>query len=249
MPDTRSHRGPHPNDHLLFAHDQLPRLRRAVADYSWLLSHGYPPHASLKLVGDHLALPQRQRLAVMRSACSQASLTRRRSTRIRPSSLAGQHLRLDGYNVLTTVEAALAHAVLLLGRDGCLRDLASVHGTWRKVEETCPAAVAIGRFLHHHLKRPPAACTWLLDKPVSNSGRLRALLLDRAAQNAWPWSVELVFNPDALLADTPDPVATSDSVILDRAAQWTNLARAVIETILPTATLRPHILNLAAPVA
>ena len=52
-------------------------------------------------------------------------------------------LLIDGYNVLTTVESALAHGLLLIGRDGCMRDLASMHGSWRKVDETAIADGAI----------------------------------------------------------------------------------------------------------
>ena len=38
VPDTRKHRGPHPEDARLFADAMLPRLRAAVADLSWLLT-------------------------------------------------------------------------------------------------------------------------------------------------------------------------------------------------------------------
>ncbi len=54
---------------------------------------------------------------------------------------------LDGYNVLTTVEAALAGGVLLEGRDGCYRDMASMAGRFHWVEETAPAVESIGRVL------------------------------------------------------------------------------------------------------
>ena len=50
-----------------------------------------------------------------------------------------RQLWIDGYNVLTTIEAALAGAVIIAGRDGCYRDMASMHGSYRKVEETSPA--------------------------------------------------------------------------------------------------------------
>jgi hypothetical protein len=64
-----------------------------------------------------------------------------------PVPFSGQPIELDGFNVLTTVEAALADGVLLLGRDGCLRDMASMHGSFRRVEETRPALECVGRVL------------------------------------------------------------------------------------------------------
>jgi hypothetical protein len=47
------------------------------------------------------------------------------------------------------------------------------------------------------------------------------------------WNIELVDNPDKILAEYDGIVATSDSWILDRAAAWTNLARDIIDAAVP----------------
>ena len=108
MPDTRRHRGPHPEDAELFAPAVWPALRAAVADLSWLLSRGYAENSALKLVGDRLQLTERQRIAVMRPTCSDQALQHRHQTQVPAERLAGERLDIDGFNVLTTVEAALA---------------------------------------------------------------------------------------------------------------------------------------------
>ncbi len=54
---------------------------------------------------------------------------------------------VDAFNLITTVEAALAGGVLIKGRDGCLRDMASMHGSYRKVAETIPALHCIGEVM------------------------------------------------------------------------------------------------------
>ena len=46
-----------------------------MADFSWLLTRGYAEKGALKLVGDRFSLTERQRLAVMRSACSDQHLS------------------------------------------------------------------------------------------------------------------------------------------------------------------------------
>ena len=104
---------------------------------------------------------------------------------------------LDGYNVLTTVEAALAGAVVLAGADETYRDMASMHGSYRKVAETEPAVVLIGETL---AELKPDETRWLLDKPVSNSGRLSADRCRNGRRHGWPWNVDLVADPDPLLA-------------------------------------------------
>jgi hypothetical protein len=147
MPDRRRHRGPHPEDARLFAGDRAGPLRAAVRDLSWLLSRGYAERSAVKLVGDRYRLRQRQRVAVMRSACGDSARDARRARELGADALGGRALDLDGYNVLTSVEAALAGGVLLLARDGCLRDMASMHGHYRRVEETAVAVDLIGRTL------------------------------------------------------------------------------------------------------
>jgi hypothetical protein len=228
------HRGPHPDDERLFGPDMVPRLAPATNDVCWLLSRGYAALSSLKLVGDRYELEQRQRTAISRCACSDSAKARRTARQISIDSLVGQPLLIDGYNVLTTVEAALAGGFILAARDGCYRDMASVHGTWRRVEETSPAIELIGQFL---ADRGVGECRWYLDRPVSNSGRLKQFLLDIAAGRGWPWDVELVADPDRVLAAASMPVATADSAILDHCNAWVNLAREIVEARVPQARL------------
>ena len=226
MPDKRSHRGPHPADENLFAPAAISDLRSALADYSLLLTKGYAEKSALKLVGDKFSLTERQRLAVMRSACSDQQLASRSENCIEAKNLAGESVAVDGYNVLITVEAAMSGGVIFAGRDGCFRDLASIHGTYRKVTETIPALRMIAEFLQ---ELGTDKVLLLLDSPVSNSGRLKTLIDELADQNNWDWEVELLLSPDAELKKTDLIVASSDSVILDGCRRWVNLATAIIE--------------------
>ena len=232
MPDKRTHRGPHPADEKLFDAESIGRLRLAVGDYSLLLTKGYAQKSALKLVGDRFSLTDRQRLAVMRSACSDQQLASRSKQRVAVEHLAGRSLAVDGYNVLITIEAAMSGGMIFKGRDGCYRDLASIHGTYRKVAETVPAVLLMGDFLR---EIGAAEALWLLDSPVSNSGRLKTLIRELAEKNGWNWEIELLLSPDAELKKTDLVVATSDSVVLDGCKSWVNLAAEIIEKKLPSA--------------
>jgi len=234
MPDKRSHRGPHPQDEKQFSSAAVADLRSAIADFSLLLTKGYAEKSSLKLVGDRLSLTERQRLAVMRNACSDQQLASRKQREIQIAELAGKPIAIDGYNVLITIEAAISGACVFKGRDGCLRDLASIHGTYRKVTETIPAVQMIGEFLK---EVGAVECLWLLDSPVSNSGRLKTLIRELAEKNGWKWEIRLSISPDAELSKTDPTVVSSDSVILDRCKSWVNLAGAIIERKLPQVSL------------
>ena len=74
---------------------------------------------------------------------------------------------------------------------------------------------------------------WLLDKPVSNSGRLRTLIEQTAADKGWPWQVELVPSPDKQLADTDRIALTSDSDILDKCRRWSNAMPFLLQSVSP----------------
>jgi hypothetical protein len=234
VPDKRAHRGPDPRDALAFAPPVHPALRAAVFDLSWLLGRGYQPVSSLKLTGDRWTLTDRQRQAVRRAACSDLARQRRLARQVGAADLAGADLLIDGFNVLTTIEAALGGAVVLICRDGTCRDIAGVHGSYRKVAETVPALEALAGALAelgiHHAR-------WLFDRPVSNSGRTGALVLRTASAGFYDWSVDVVESADPVLEQSSEIVATSDSVILDACSHWFNLARHVIETRCPGAML------------
>lgn len=234
MPDTRSHRGPHPEDHRLFAPETLAVLREAAGDLTWLSNRGYPPAAAQKLVGDRYQLAARQRTAVARCICSDTEMIERQRRQVPGETLVGRPLLLDGYNVLTTVEAALAGGVILAARDGTLRDMASMHGSFRRVTETRPALELIGRTVSG---LGVSHCLWYLDRPVSNSGRLKTAMTELAREQGWNWTVELVPNPDAVLIASDETIATADSAVLERCRAWYNLARDTVVHLVPTARI------------
>jgi hypothetical protein len=209
-------------------------MRAATNDLCWLLDHGYASHSAIELVGNRHNLTGRQRMAVSRCACSIEATQHRRQVQLAPTAIPGRELWLDGYNVLTVLESALAGGVVLLGRDGCCRDIAGIHRRYRKVNETSPVLQMIGETAAGW---SVTCCRWWLDKPVSNSGRLKALILEMAKSANWNMTVELVFNPDRVLWESEHVIATSDGVVLDRCRQWVNLTRQIIEQRVPEARI------------
>ena len=231
-PDTRHHRGAHPADPELFGPDQLLKLRRAVTELSWLLSRGYNMTSSLKLVGDRHGLRERQRLAVCRSSCSDQNKQRRKDHRVSVERLRNQSVIVDGFNLMITVEAALSRGPLLIGVDECVRDLSGVDGSYRSVEETDRAISMIGEALQ---VLGASSVLWLLDRPVSNSGRLAAKIADLAVQREWPWQVDVVLNPDSMIISSLDVAITSESSLLDRAERWADLKSYLLAHQIPEA--------------
>lgn len=231
MPDSRSsatHRGAHPKDAELFGPRRTAALREATSDLSWLLSRGYSSPSALKLCGDRYALTERQRRAVARAACAESTRALREAKRRALDAHPLDELWIDGFNVLLTLEVALGGGVVLACRDGCLRDIASVHGTYRRVYETVPAVRLLTEELH---RLQVSRVRLLLDAPVSNSGRLSEIIRhewEGSVGRPRDWQVLLVRDPDAELVEGGRLVATADGAVLDRCDAWVNLAREVV---------------------
>jgi hypothetical protein len=203
-----------------------PRLRAATTELSWLLGRGYRLPGALTLVGDHHQLRVRQRQAVSRAACSDLQRERRARGRQDLAALEGAALAIDGFNCLITLEVMLAHGPVLLGRDGTMRDLASVHGTYRRVDESLPALALLAS----------ALAAWgvgrvhvWLDKPVSNSARVRQMFLAAMAQRGLPAEGTLCERVDRELVRSEMLVASSDGWVLDHAARWIDLPSLLAE--------------------
>lgn len=218
------HRGPHPDDAGLFSPKKVPALREAVSDVSWLLTRGYTDLASVKVVGDRWGLTARQRQAVTRASCSDSALAERKKRRI--AGIAGLDVAVDGFNALLPVERALGGGPVFSGREGAIRDLGGVHGTWRVVAETEPGLRRLGRVL-----APAKSVRWILDSPISNSGRLAELIRNIAAQDGLPWEVETLPKADPALIASGLPVGSSDAWILENAASWFDLAGEAIRSL------------------
>lgn len=232
MPDHRKHRGQNPEDQKLFHKNKLPVLIEAVKDLSFLLGRGYNMASAVKLVGDHYLLNARQRIAVARSSNSDESVVMRKKRMVSAEECRDKIILVDGYNILITIESALSGGLIFKSRDGCYRDIASIHGSYKRVEETIPALDLIRVNL---CKLNPEKVIWYLDSPVSNSGRLKQLILQTSVHNNCLWEVELVHNPDLYLKHREEIVVTSDAIILNDVNYWLNLAGLILETNIKSA--------------
>jgi hypothetical protein len=231
MPNRQRHRGAHPDDLRLFERDQLRRMRGPAEEIVWLLGRDYPLGGAVEFVGNHHQLEARQRLALQRALCSPEQRRKRAERAIERLDARGRPLLIDGFNLIITIEVALSGGLVLDCADGTLRDLAGLRGSYHPVAETDAALELIGLEL---AALGPARARFFFDAPVSNSGRLRARVEDRAKKWPFPVDAEVVPNPDAILARA-DNAVSSDAVILDRCTSWLNLGRFIVDRHIPQA--------------
>lgn len=212
-------RGFVPEDEISFSPEGVKRIQTASAHVFYLLNEGYDLKQATTFVGNHLQLSERQRMAIMRSLASREQLAERKKKRVEFSSLAGREVWIDGFNTVITLEVMLNESILFMGMDGCIRDLASLRGTYRTIPETAQAVrLLIEQLMENNVGRSYI----LLDRPVSNSGRLKTLISETAEEESCDIDIQIIDDVDRILWEKTN-VITSDAIILDHCSSWGNL--------------------------
>jgi hypothetical protein len=132
---------------------------------------------------------------------------------------------VDGHNVVITVESALLGRTLIASDDGLIRDTAGIHGSYRQQKITRKALELILNFLK---AITPEFVLFLFDAPLSQSGELALTVTKNLSLYGLQGMARAVPVPEKELYDFQGPVASSDSVIIDRVKEPFDLAGQII---------------------
>lgn len=222
-------RGKEASDDALFGTEKMQlKLKEAVNDMHYFLSRGYGEKSTLTLVGNRYRLNARQQQAVRGMSASQKQIEDRKAKEIKSQDLEGREVVFDGFNVLILLESILSNAYVFKGQDGFFRDLSSVYGTYKKVQQTSEAIEIITAFFKNEKIKK---AFWLFDKPVSNSGKLKQMIEETAQKNSFDWEVQLVNNPDKVIAENNWTAITSDAWVLDHSTSNFNLLQYILNQL------------------
>ena len=204
-------RGYAPEDDKQFSGRQLELLQKAADEVQFLM------------------FSERQRLALARSVSTKEYIQKRMKKEL--LQMEGEYLpetvHIDGFNTIITLEVALSGSPVFCCRDGVLRDLAGLRGTYRVIDKTQEAV----RLLLGHLEllNIPEA-VFYLDAPVSNSGRLSGLI--RECSHEYHISVQTQIIPDVdQVLEQIEGVISGDAIILNRCQSWLNVVPAIAKQI------------------
>ena len=221
-------RGYIPTDAKEFSATNLELIKRAQSDIFMLIERGYKVKSASTFVGDHYLLSERQRLAIVRSTSSSEHIENRKSKLLK-SDFEGKRVYIDGLNIIITLEVALSESTVIKCMDGTIRDLAGLRGTYKLIDKTDIAIHLIGEKLE---EMKIGEVNFYLDSPVSNTGKLKARILELLAKYSYEVKVELVNNADVIL-ETKSCVVTSDAIILNKCESWISLAYDIVYEKLP----------------
>lgn len=224
-----SRRGYIPEDEKQFKGQQLELLKKAADEVQFLLDQGYDVKPTTTFVGNHYMFSERQRLALARSVSSKEWICRRIEKELLqrgPQNLPPK-VHIDGFNTIITLEVILSGSPIFYCRDGVLRDLAGLRGTYRIIDKTQKAVELILEQLQS--LNISDACFYL-DAPVSNSGRLSSLIRHCAEKYNLLVEVQIIPDVDRVLEQLPG-VVSGDAIILNRCMSWLNIMPKIVEEL------------------
>lgn len=221
-------RGYVPTDEKEFKGDNLNKLYKASEDLVYLLNRGYKIKGTSTFIGNHYLLSERQRLALIRGISKNDDIKTRKYKEVNDFS-GTKVIHIDGFNTIITLEVALSNSLIIKAMDETIRDLAGLRGTYSVIDKKEIAIKLIGDFLlEHKIERT----VFYLDKPVSNSGRLKMKILEIFKDTELEVEVLNIENVDSILK-SKENVVTSDAIILDNCINWINLNKYIIEKNIP----------------
>lgn len=203
-------------------------LRKAAEEVRYLLDRGYPVKPSTVFVGNHYQLSERQRLSLARGVSSKKDILERERKRVRTEE--GEQVKevsIDGFNTIITLEVMLSGSPVFLCNDGTVRDLAGLRGTYSVIDKTETAVKLLLAKLDEMNVEKTRIC---LDKPVSNSGRLKTLICETAENFKTKIEVEIIDDVDRILYGCEN-VISSDAIILNECKSWINLIPMLMKEI------------------
>ena len=200
---------------------KFEHLQNAAEDFRYLLNRRYPRKAALELVGNRYGLAFGERHLLHRGVFSTKDSQARRRKGLSIREIQNKDLAVDGHNVLITIEAGLSGRPLILADDGFVRDISGLSGNFKKSEITEKAILLIINVLK---KWKPRQTFFLLDAPISMSGRLAEEIRDRLKRENLLGDAMAVKVPEKILIGFPGIIATSDTDIIDRSKKVLDLA-------------------------
>ncbi|MDT7889604.1 MAG: DUF434 domain-containing protein [Desulfurococcales archaeon] len=213
------------------------RLIEAAKDYKYLLNRGYPATSSLNLVVARYQMSRRERSLLLRCVHRDEYSEKILRSIVTKNNLSGSNLLIDLLNVSTTLIAFLEGECLYKCDDGLIRDLGGSR-YWKGKKER--ALEAINMIKEHLATAKPAKIYLVLDRlaPMSSYILKQAMEIFRSSnfdvegilsERADREIIELSKN----LRDITCIVATSDSLILEKADHIYDLAGEIISSANP----------------
>ena len=211
-------------DEKSFKGDGLLKIKKAGEDVKYLLNAGYKIKQATMFVANHYALTERERLVLARGIAADEDIKTRKNKLSDLENL--DTVYIDGFNAIIPMESLLSGSVLFKCQDGAIRDLANLRGSYKVIDKT-EGAIRLILSRLDDLKVKKAIIH--LDKPISNSGRLKTMILNISNDFNVEVEVNLLDAVDKSLYGKEN-VISGDCIVMDNALSVVPLYSLILDT-------------------
>jgi len=198
--------------------------REAVEDLRYLLGRGYGRISAVKFVGDKYVLDKSQRLLLYRGVYPPEGASDHQRKIVAPTDIVQSALSIDGFNVLWTVDGALKGRPLFLCDDGFVRDISAIHGSITQGDILKPLELIIVVLKELN----PKNVHFVFDRLISRSGEISRDVKRLLSSTSLKGDASTATSADFEVLRKGEIVATSDSIIIEKASRAFDLAAYVI---------------------
>lgn len=202
----------------------LPLSREAIEEARFLLGRGYARPSVVRFVGDKHTLNKSQRLLLYRCVYPPQASKCHLGKAVSPEYVHGNPLTVDGYNVLLTLSSAIEGRPIYLCDDGFVRDISAR----RRSLSPSKLSGRLGPIISALEQLMPSHVTFIYDKQVSRSGELANKTIRAFGATQIPIAAKTSGKADSEAINSGEILATSDSVIIEKANRVFDLAGYVI---------------------
>ncbi len=207
---------------------RINTLSEAKIDVRYLLNRGYEKRHAIRFVGTKYLLSKEEQHILFRAVFSDSQITERLKKKITADEIFQKDLSIDGFNQLIVIESMLRNKPIILCEDDFVRDISGVKSSYKISKETYEALDII---FEQVSKKKPRSLYFFFDSPISHSGKLSKIIKEKLSEQKIVGDAKAVKMADTQVLYSGEIVASSDSIVIERANKVFDLAGSIVKEI------------------
>lgn len=205
----------------------LESLREAIKDMRYLLNRGYNRKTAADYIASRYKLNREERAIIFRAVYPEQQVQNIFKKLLNPEDIIGERLLIDGFNNIITLESALKGHILLMCDDGVIRDISY---TSRKFKFSSYTEDSIKMIFEVLKVYKPSEVIFLFDQQISFSGELASMIRTIIEGENLIGYAKTSKRNDTEILSIGEIIASSDSIIMERAKKIFDLAGHIIKS-------------------
>lgn len=206
---------------------RLEKLKEAVIDMRFLLNRGYHRKTAADYITSRYQLNEKERAIIYRAVYSIKKSEDTLRKILKPEEIKDKVLSIDGFNNIITIENALKGNVLIKCDDGLIRDVSYTSRKFKFSENTNKALNMIFETLKIY---KPSKIHFFFDKQISFSGEIASMVRLKMRDENIIGDAQTSSRNDKTIILLGEIIASSDSLIIEKAKNIFDLAGNIIKS-------------------